>query len=388
MKNTISTIVITSLPRLTEITKKEIEALGFKVVATATLSNEIKGTFDDCMFLNLHLRTANKVLFKIADFEAATPKEVYNQLIRIKWDTFFTPEDYFTVTSYAENDYINDTMYPNLLVKDAVADYFTRKFDKRPNSGSEKDKNALFLHWIKNKVNVYFDTSGESISKHGYRLHPHSAPMIEALAAATVLTTQWDKNAPFINPMCGSGTLGIEAALLAINKAPGLLRTNYAFMHSLLFDKKKWGEMRAEAKAQVNSEWKGTIIMSDLDPKALKAARLNAQEAGVEHLITFEQCDFSRTSIPQEAGVIMLNPEYGERLGDESHLEEIYKRIGDFFKHECSGYMGYIFTGNMALGKRIGLKTKRKVEFYNAKIDCRLLEFELYAGSKRAPKEA
>lgn len=341
----------------------------------------------DCMKLNLQLRTANKVFWKLDSFKAEKPDDIYQNLLQLQWDELIPVESYFTVSSYAEHDSVTDTRYPNLLVKDAIADYFLRKFEQRPNSGSEKDQIAFFLHWVNNEAIIYLDTSGETLSKHGYRIMPHSAPMVEALAAGVILSSKWNKESSFINPMCGSGTLAIEAALLASERAPGLLRNNYSFMHVKTFDKKAWGELRAEAKALVKPTLDFDIIASDLDPKGLNAARTNAQKAGVEHLIKFERCDFSRTTIPENRGVIMLNPEYGERLGEEKDLEEVYKRIGDFFKQECKGYTGYIFTGNSHLAKRIGLKASRRMEFFNARIDCRLLEYDLYEGSRRVQKE-
>jgi putative N6-adenine-specific DNA methylase len=196
--------------------------------------------------------------------------------------------------------------------------------------------------------------------------------MLEALAAATILATKWDRRAPFVNPMCGSGTVAIEAALLATNRKPGLLRDNYSFMHFKGYDDRVHHVDGLE------------IVASDISANAVKIARSNAQEAGVEDMITFQQCDFEETNVIEgRGGVVYFNPEYGERLGDQSELESTYARIGDFLKKKCKGYSGYIFTGNLELAKKIGLKASRRIEFYNAKLDCRLLEFELYSGSRR-----
>jgi putative N6-adenine-specific DNA methylase len=209
--------------------------------------------------------------------------------------------------------------------------------------------------------------------------------MMEALAAGTILATKWDQNSPFVNPMCGSGTLAIEAALLAANKSPGLFRMNYGFMHILGYDEEVFFEERRKLKDQAKKQIPAAIIASDLSEDSIDIAIKNAKTAGVDHLIDFQVCDFAETKMPEKAGVIMFNPEYGERLGVHSKLEATYKRMGDFMKQNCKGYRGYIFTGNPDLAKKIGLRASRRIEFFNGKLDCRLLEYELYDGSRRDP---
>jgi putative N6-adenine-specific DNA methylase len=185
--------------------------------------------------------------------------------------------------------------------------------------------------------------------------------------------------------MCGSGTLAIEAALLALNHAPGLLRNNFGFMHLKGFDRKAWESLRLAArKAGQTSLPGGLIIATDHDPRAVETARRNAHAAGVESRISFKVCDFAETPIPQGDGIVLLNPEYGVRMGEESALEATYKRIGDFFKQKCQGYTGYMFTGNLELAKKQGLRTFRRMTFFNGDIECRLLGYQLYAGSVRS----
>jgi putative N6-adenine-specific DNA methylase len=207
--------------------------------------------------------------------------------------------------------------------------------------------------------------------------------MLEALAAGTIMAANWDRESPFINPMCGAGTLAIEAALLATNKKPGLFRMNYGFMHILGYDEEVFLAERKKLKDQSKRQLPFKIIATDISEDSIDIAIKNAMTAGVDHLIDFDVCDFADTSVPEQKGVIMFNPEYGERMGEHSKLEATYKRIGDFMKQECKGYRGYIFTGNPDLAKKIGLRASRKIEFYNGKLDCRLLEYELYEGSKR-----
>jgi 23S rRNA G2445 N2-methylase RlmL len=210
--------------------------------------------------------------------------------------------------------------------------------------------------------------------------------MQETLAAAVILATGWNGRRGFVNPMCGSGTLAIEAALFAGGRAPGLLRSNYGFIHLRGFDPAAWRAVRAQAH-EAQKETAARIIATDVDPRAVVAARQNARTAGVEERIEFAVCSFQETTIPERSGVVVLNPPYGERTGDISTLAGLYREIGDFFKKRCGGHRGYIFTGNAALAKQVGLRTKRRVPFFNGEIECRLLEYELYEGSRREEKK-
>jgi len=183
--------------------------------------------------------------------------------------------------------------------------------------------------------------------------------------------------------MCGSGTLAIEAALLALQRPPGLLRENFGFMHIRGWNAGLWQSLREEAKRNVRKDLPVRIVASDIEPRAVDAARRNAETAGVAHRIEFHVCDFAETPVPPGPGTVILNPEYGERMGTESALEPLYRRIGDFFKKNCPGYTGFVFTGNEALGKKIGLRSNRRLTFFNSGIECRLLRFDLYAGTRR-----
>ena len=319
----------------------------------------------------------------VASFDARNPGELYNRLMEIEWENLIAFDGYFSVTSNVNNEYITTPLFANVKVKDAVVDRIKDKKGIRPNSGPEWNKTVLHLYWQENQADIFLDTSGETLSKHGYRKIPGKAPMLEALATSTVLASNWDQKSTFINPMCGSGTLAIEAALLATDKRPGLFRMNYAFMHILGYDEQVFFTERRKLKDISKKEIGFKIIASDISADAVSISQNNAKTAGVDHLITFQVCDFAETEVPEEPGVVFFNPEYGERLGVHSKLEATYKRIGDFLKTNCQGYRGYVFTGNPELAKKVGLKAARKIEFFNGKLDCRLMEYELYDGSKR-----
>ncbi len=379
-----SRIIVTCSNRLSPFLQQEIVELGFTPIRVFKTGVELKGTLEDCMRLNLNLRCASQVLFSINEFAARNAEELYNHLLHLEWEDIIAADGYFSITSNVDNDTINNSLFANVKVKDAIADRFRNRTGQRPNSGPELDKVVIHLYWKEDVAEIFIDTSGETLSKHGYRKIPGKAPMLEALAAATLLATKWDRKSPFINPMCGSSTLAIEAALLATHRMPGLFRNNYAFMHLVGFDFNRYAVQRKKVEEAIINVRDLKIIATDISSDAVNISKINAAAAGVEDLIEFATGDFTTTTIPADQnGVIYFNPEYGDRLGVEAELEITYGRIGDFMKQQCKGYTGYIFTGNLELAKKIGLKPKRRIEFYTSKIDCRLFEYELYAGTKR-----
>ena len=382
--NTSSRIIVTCSNRLSPFLQQEIMELGFTPVRIFKTGVELKGTLEDCIQLNLNLRCASQVLFSINEFSARNADDLYNTLLHLEWEDIIAADGYFSITSNVDNATINNSLFANVKVKDAIADRFRNRTGQRPNSGPELDKAVIHLYWKEELAEIFVDTSGETLSKHGYRKIPGKAPMLEALAAATLLATKWDRKSPFINPMCGSSTLAIEAALLATRRMPGLYRTNYAFMHLVGFESEMYDVKRKRLDEIITAVDGLRIIASDISGDAINISKINAAAAGVGDLIEFAVGDFATTVIPaDQLGVIYFNPEYGDRLGVEAELEITYGRIGDFMKQQCKGYTGYIFTGNLELAKKIGLKPKRRIEFYTSKIDCRLFEYELYAGTKR-----
>ncbi|MEP6674121.1 MAG: class I SAM-dependent RNA methyltransferase [Ferruginibacter sp.] len=385
--STTSRIIVTCSNRLAPWLQMEIEELGFKPVRIFKTGIELNGSMSDCIQLNLNLRCASQVLFSLKEFRADNTEDIYNMLLQYPWENILKADGYFSVSSNVNNPTVDNPLYVNVKVKDAIADRFRNRTGSRPDSGPEVDQAVMNLFWTDNYVELFIDTSGQTLSKHGYRKIPGKAPMMESLAAATLLATKWDRSSPFINPMCGSGTLAIEAIMLATKRKPGLYRNNYGFMHLVGYDEKIYDEAYKKLEQQVIEIPGLKITATDISEDAIYVSKVNAGIAGVEQLITFEVCDFQQTVVPEnENGIIYFNPEYGDRLGEEAELETTYGLIGDFLKKKCKGYMGYIFTGNLELAKKIGLKPKKRIEFYTGKIDCRLLEYELYSGT-RDPKK-
>ena len=330
-----SRIVITCAKGVPPFLKQEVLSLGFPVLSAGKAEVETEGTLEDTLRLNLLIRTGQRILFLLESFSTKTPDELYRRISRINWEDYIPEDSYFSVTSSVFTPTVNDSRFANVKCKDGIVDRIKEKRGRRPDSGSERNRIVVHLYWKGNVGQVFFDTSGEPLSKRGYRMIPLKAPMQETLAAAVVLASGWAGEGNFVNPMCGSGTLAIEAALIALGRAPGLLRSNYGFMHLKEFDESSWKVLRRKIRAEAKDRFNGRIIATDISQQAVEAAKKNAMTAGVDRFIEFGVCDFSQTPVPATGGVVILNPEYGERMGELENLRETYKKIGDFFKKKC-----------------------------------------------------
>ncbi|GGF38799.1 THUMP domain-containing class I SAM-dependent RNA methyltransferase [Echinicola rosea] len=377
-------VVVTCKDRFAPYLEEELIAHGFKPLKVERTSIELSASMNECIYLNMHLRVASHVLFEIKTFYLHHARDIYRRVKNIPWEEYIDNDTYFSVVSHVENESVNNPLIVNVKVKDAIVDRFRENTGKRPDTGADFDGAVFQLYWRETQASMFINTSGDTLSKRGYRKLPWMAPMVENLAAATIMASDWDREGPFINPMCGAGTLVIEAALMATNRYPGLFRDHYSFMHIKGYKKEVYDLLNEQLRSKINDNISGQFVASDISERAIYAAEENAKVANVIDHISFEVVDFAETTVPElEKGVVFFNPEYGERLGEEEELINTYKRIGDFMKQRCPGYLGYIFTGNLKLGKRIGLRPSRKIEFFNGTIDCRLLKFELYSGGKK-----
>ncbi|MFO7937566.1 MAG: class I SAM-dependent RNA methyltransferase [Kiritimatiellia bacterium] len=394
-------IVISCAKGLVPQTANHLERMGYRITNSGDTTVTVHGGMRDIMRLNLELRTAHRVLIPLSRTRCMNLDFLYKDILRIPWEQFLDPEDYFTVNSVVYNVTVRDTRMPGLKAKDAIADRMRARLGKRPDSGREFIGASIFIYWEHDNLEVYIDTTGEALSRRGYRKMPWKAPMQETLAAACILESGWDGNTPFVAPMCGSGTPAIEAALIALNRAAGSFKSHFGFMsikgytHIIPGEKagvsvrrrfgvspeQIWKSMVAESKENEKKENLPPIIASDISDEAVEVARMNAISAGVSQYISFQQCDFADTRVPEDKGVVFMNPVYGERMGEDMDLEELYGRIGDFLKQRCSGYTGCVFTGNMELSRKVGLRTSRRVPFFNGPLDCRLLVYDLFEGA-------
>ncbi|MBS3909073.1 MAG: RNA methyltransferase [Actinobacteria bacterium] len=357
---------------------REIESLGLAVAGERTGGVAFTGTMEAAYRANLWLRTANRVLMPLKEFDCFSEQDLYSRVRKLDWPRYLTPSMTLAVDANVRDSHITHSKYAALKTKDAIVDHLRTKLGSRPDVNPNDPDLRVNVHIHRNRCTLSLDTSGESLHRRGYRRAQVEAPLKETLAAALVELTEWDGTTPFIDPMCGSGTIIIEAALKAANIAPGLIRESFGFERWLNFDKALWARLTDEARALRKSKLDVVIAGYDASSKAVKAAAANIRAAGLDEIITLGVKDISDFTPPPGPGVIIVNPPYGERLGDKEELAPLYKQIGDVFKQRCGGYTGYVFTGNLDLAKRIGLKTSRRFVLYNGPIESRLLKFELY----------
>lgn len=378
-----SEILITCPKEMPVYLEQELRNLGYPIIYTRKAAVATEGTLEDCMFLNMHLRTGHRVLFLLEKTRIQNGDVLYKQAKKIKWEEIIPKNGYFSVSASVLNSTIKDTRFASYKLKDAIVDRMRDKMGSRPDSGPNEENTVIFLYWKESDCAIYIDTSGEPLTRRGYRKNPHKAPMQETLAAAALMAAGFDGTMNFANPMCGSGTLLIEAAMMATNTPSGAYRTNFGFMHLVGYDEKVFVKISEEAAAKVKAcEIK--LSGSDISREAVQASQANIRNAGFDGLIHIQRCDFKDSHIPKGGKfMLMVNPEYGMRLGDEKKLEATYRELGDFFKNRCKGSTCFIFTGNMGLAKKVGLRADKRHIFWNSNIECRLLEYEIYEGSKR-----
>lgn len=386
-------IIISCAKELSRWTEVEVRDFGYTPIEVTENTVVVRGDMRDVMKLNLKLRTAHRVLVPLLRADCRNIRDLYHLAKSIDWENLIEADGYFSVSSIVHNYTIRDTRIPSLYTKDAIADRMRERCQRRPDSGGENKGSAVFVYWERNEVIIYLDTSGEPLSKRGYRKIPGSAPMQETLAAACLMAMHWNKKSPFLSPMCGSGTPAIEAAMMALNKAPGALKGHFAFQsikgysriipgetapriaprqHIGASPEQIWKEIVLDAKNEEVTEGIPKIIATDISPEAVENAHTNAIAAGVAPYIEFKDCDFAETPIPQDKGCIFFNPEYGIRLGTVEELAPIYERIGTFMNEKCAGWTGGLITGNPDLARLVNLYYKTRVPFFNGPIDCRL----------------
>lgn len=382
-----STLLVTCPKALPPYLGQEMRDLGMADVRELVSGVECRGTLAHCMSLNLEVRTGHRVLYELARFTAKGPDDLYREAVKIPWEELIPEDGYVSVSTALRTDAVNDSRFAGLKLKDALVDRIAGRKSRRPDSGPNQDRSCVFLYWQGADAAVYLDSTGDSLSRRGWRTMPGKAPLQETLAAGMLYAAGWPGIAKsggrFLDPMCGSGTLAVEAAHLAQNRAPGAMRKNFAFMHLLGFRHRVWEGLLREAEKRVQELEDGRFLISDKDPAQMQAARHNATQAGLEDALKARVCDFRDLAVPPGPGLLIVNPEYGARLGHADELAATYKALGDFLKQRCQGWRAAILCGNPELAKHVGLKPSAKIPFWNAKIECRLLVYELYEGSRK-----
>lgn len=361
----------------------ELQRLGASEVATGKRLVRFQGDREMLYRANLGCRTAIRILLPVSQFHARNRRELYNAVRRVDFGQFMSPKNSLAVDAITFGEPFANSLFAAQITKDAIVDQFRDKHGVRPDVDLKNPDSRINIHITGHEATLSIDTSGESLSHRGYRTHGGGkAPLSEVLAAGMVLLSGWNGDKPLVDGMCGSGTIAIEAALIAANIAPGLLRSHYAFEHFADLDTDLLDRVRNELKARVTIPPQPTVFASDISGKPVELARANARRAGVAEQISFAVQPFEQSQPPGESGAIVMNPPYGERLKPRD-LEELYSRIGDTLKQNYQGFTAWILTGNLEAAKRIGLRTSRKIKLYNGPTECRLLKFELYQGSRK-----
>lgn len=334
---------------------------------------------------NLCLRTALKVLVPIYSFTANNEHELYEKMKEYEWEELLNTDDTLVINATVNSDEFNHSLYVSQKTKDAICDRFVDKFDVRPNVDLDRPTLRIYVHIFRNQVNVSLDSSGDSLFKRGYRVDIDTAPMKEVLAAGMVLLSNWQPHLPLIDGMCGSGTLGIEAALYANNIPPGVFREEFGFMKWHDYDKELWDKIYESTINRIKDDMP-SIISSDIDIVPLEMAKRNGAVAKVDDVIQYEHLSFFDLMPTKPHGTILLNPPYDERIKMED-TNAFYKQIGDKLKKDFGGWTCWIISSNMEAIKSIGLHPSKKMTLFNASLECKLLKYEIYSGSKKASKQ-
>jgi putative N6-adenine-specific DNA methylase len=368
----------TTTKGLEEVLAAELNTLGAREVIPANGGVSFSGSLRDGYRACLWLRTANRVLQPIASFSCPSQEALYEGVYALNWEELMTPSMTLAVEANLRDSELTHSRFAALKTKDAIVDKIRDLRGLRPNVDPKDPDLRINLHLAKNHCTISLDLAGTGLHRRGYRRDPTIAPLKETLAAGLVALTGWDQKTPFVDPMCGSGSLPLEAALLASNTAAGRLSPNFGFQRWPDFDVSSWKELIEEAE-QVQSTLPADLIFgSDRDQRAVDFARRNAESAGIGGQIRWSHSDFTKLEPPADHGTLICNPPYGERIGEEAELEAFYRKIGDTFKQRWKGWTAWVFTGNLALAKRVGLKPSRRIVLFNGPIECRLLKYELY----------
>ena len=355
---------------------RELLALGAENIDPGRGGVAFQG--DDALLYkaNLWLRTAVRVLRPILEEKVFNSDELYEAVRTIDWSEFLTPDHTLAVDCNVRDSGITHSQYASRRVKDAICDQFRDKTGRRPSVNVEQPMLGLNLHVYRDRATLSLDSSWGSLHKRGYRPIQTIAPLNEALASGLLLQSGWDPTTPLVDPLCGSGTFCIEATWIALKRPPGLTRKWFGFQGWLSFDRPLWNAIRDEARQGMLKQLPAPIRGSDIHRDALELAKQNARAAGIGHLLSFERQEVKDARPGSIApGTLICNPPYGERLGDEQELVGLYRKIGDVLGEHWSDWRAFVFTGNDWLARKVGLKVKSNVPFFNGRIPCRLWEF-------------
>ena len=337
------------------------------------------GQWSDCYRANLWSRVASRILWRVARFDYRNEQGLYDAVKALDWPRHFRVERTLRVNVTAQKSPLKSLEFATLRIKDAVCDRFRDALGKRPSIDRANPDVRVHAFLESDKGALYLDTSGEPLFKRGWRKVVGEAPLRENLAAGIVMLTGWKPDEPFLDPMCGGGTILAEAAAMSRGRAPGANRA-FGFEKLAALDERAWEKVRADTGVP---QYSPTLFGSDIDAKALTVSRRTLAEAGVERWVQLEQADVLQRAAPAPSGVLVMNPPYGERMGSPEQLAAFYPKLGDALKQKFAGWRCYIFTADLRAAKLVRLTPSKRIPLWNGAIECRLYEFVIVAGSNR-----
>lgn len=379
------TMIAKTMAGLEDVLAEELIALGANNLEIGKRMVSFEGDLALMYKANIHCRTALRVLRPVYTFNAKTTDEIYKKVKAMNWFEHLTEDSTFAIDAITFSDYFNHSKFVAYRVKDAIADYFMSKTGKRPSVDTKTPDLLINFHIAHDKCTLSFDSSGESLHKRGYRVAQTEAPLNEVLAAGMILKTGWRGESDFVDPMCGSGTLLIEAALIAMNVPPGIYRKNFAF--------EKWKNFNSELFETIYNddsgerEFKYKIYGSDILLEAIDIATKNIKSAGVEKHIELQVLPFEKyEKAPADKGILVTNPPYGERIKPED-LSGLYEMIGERLKHVFMGYSAWILSYKKECFDKIGLKPTKKIQLVNGSLPCEFRKYDIFAGKRKDVKK-
>lgn len=372
--------VATTLFGLENVLAEELKELGADEIKILRRAVRFKATNAQLYKLNLSLRTALRILLEVKSFRVRNERDLYDQVYRINWPDYFTPKKTMSVSSSVHSDIFTHSHYVALKTKDAIVDKFRNSVGIRPSIDTDNPDVNINIHISDNQADISLDSSGLPLFKRGYRYGMYSAPLNEVLAAGLIKLSGWNGDSDFYDPMCGSGTIAIEAALIAKAIPPGIFRESFAFQNWKEYDPDLFDRVVENSLTGRDFDFK--IFASDISSEAIKMARENVKRAKLEDLIEINQTDFKNVHPSKEDGIFMINPPYGERMGDE-HIAELYKSIGDVLKNNFTGFKAWVLSSNLDALKYVGLKPSKKIDLMNAKLKCKFCNYEIFKGKRK-----
>lgn len=372
-----------TLHGLESVLVKELTKLGAQNIIPLKRAVEFTGNKKLLYKANYELRTALSILKPITKFNVKNEDDLYLNISKINWNHFMEINSTFIVNSIVNSKDFKHSKYVSYKTKDAIVDQFRRKTGKRPSIDTENPDLRINIHISNNECNVSLDSSGDPLYKRGYRIEGYIAPLNEVLAAGMILLSGWDAKSTFIDPMCGSGTLLIEAALMASNTPPGIFREDFGFMNWKDFDETLFNEIKKEP--QPDKSINCNIMGSDISAKAFDIANKNLQNAGVRDIVKIKKTDFEDFIPPSEGGFLITNPPFGERI-QKDNLNSFYSSIGSRLKHHYPGYEAWLLSSNSEALKHIGLHPSKKFILFNGALECKYQQFKIYHGSRKKRK--